>query len=84
MIHEVSVKKSKNFIKPLEVYKLLDIFGPNVLVSEGEEWKHQRVLFNPVFTQETYLKFVSDSTVRCTKQLIDLYLKDDVNEVKMT
>ena len=61
----------------------MDIFGPNILVSEGEEWKHQRVLFNPVFTQENYLKFVSDSTVRCTNKLIDLNLKNDVNEIKL-
>eukprot|EP01080_Neovahlkampfia_damariscottae_P004021 gene4021-7277_t len=82
-VHEINIKKSKTHLKPIEIYKLLDIFGPNVLVSVGSEWQHQRVLFNPVFTQETYLKFVCGSTVKCTKKLMSLKLKETVNEVQL-
>jgi hypothetical protein len=62
-------------------YQLLDAFGPNVLTTIGDVWKHQRLLFNPVFSQDTYLKFVCNATVRFTNELIELNLKEDENEI---
>jgi len=81
MIYDICIKKSKSFVKPLESYALLDAFGPNVLTTIGDEWKHQRLLFNPVFSQDTYLSFVCDATVRFTNQLIDERLTKDENEL---
>eukprot|EP01080_Neovahlkampfia_damariscottae_P005786 gene5786-9607_t len=81
LIHEVFVKKSKSFVKPLQEYKVVETFGPNVLTTIGDQWKHQRMLFNPVFSQDNYLSFVCNSTVKFTNQLINEQLNKDENEL---
>ncbi len=32
-------------------YKILLAFGPNLVASEGEEWKRQRKLVAPAFSE---------------------------------
>jgi cytochrome P450 len=81
--YDICIKKSKSFEKPIEDYTLVDAYGPNVLTSIGDVWKHQRMLFNPIFSQDVYLKFVCNSTVRFTNELIDSLLSKDVNEIKL-
>eukprot|EP01080_Neovahlkampfia_damariscottae_P009194 gene9194-1280_t len=81
IIHDICIKKSKSFIKPVEVYDLLDAFGPNVLTTTGEEWKHQRLLFNPVFSQDAYLGFVCNATAKFTNQLMNEKLTNEENEL---
>ena len=39
------------FPKPLEVYDLLASFGSNILVTEGDEWKRQRKIAAPAFSE---------------------------------
>lgn len=39
------------FPKPLEVYESLAAFGPNILVTEGAEWKRQRKIAAPAFSE---------------------------------
>jgi cytochrome P450 len=42
------------FCKLVEGYKLLDVYGRNVLTTEGEEWRVHRKITAPSFT-EVYL-----------------------------
>ena len=39
------------FPKALDVYKLLSTFGSNILVTEGDEWKRQRKITAPAFSE---------------------------------
>ena len=39
------------FPKPVEVYKLLDFFGKNVLTSESAGWKRHRKIAAPAFSE---------------------------------
>lgn len=39
------------FPKPTDVYELLATFGTNILVTEGEEWKRQRKIAAPAFSE---------------------------------
>lgn len=39
------------FPKPLEVYESLSAFGTNILVTEGAEWKRQRKVAAPAFSE---------------------------------
>lgn len=47
---EVTSSRTR-FLKPLgDHYKPLKIFGPNILTSEGEEWKRYRKVVAPAFS----------------------------------
>ncbi len=39
------------FPKPIDMYDLLATFGTNILVTEGEEWKRQRKIAAPAFSE---------------------------------
>jgi hypothetical protein len=67
-------------------YKLLKVFGPNIVASEGEEWKKYRKITAPAFSEvcpELYPspypecnrqrnnKLVWDETIRIMNDLFD-------------
>lgn len=68
-IKEVTSSRAR-FPKPLEDYEPLKIFGPNVLTSEGEEWKRYRKVVAPAFSDRNY-KMVWDETVRIVNGFFD-------------
>ena len=41
------------FPKPMGPYKVLLAFGPNLVACEGDEWKRQRKLVAPAFSEVT-------------------------------
>ncbi|KAK9894986.1 cytochrome P450 [Cystobasidium minutum MCA 4210] len=43
------------FPKPLELYRILSIYGENVLITEGDEWKKHRKIVAPAFSEDTYI-----------------------------
>jgi cytochrome P450 len=46
------------FPKPISRYRVLTVFGPNIVASEGEEWKKYRKITAPAFSEvchEPYL-----------------------------
>ena len=47
---EVTTSRAK-FTKPLGFYATLTIFGPNIVASEGEEWKKYRKVVAPAFSE---------------------------------
>ncbi|KAI8969408.1 cytochrome P450 [Trametes punicea] len=58
------------FPKPMGPYKVLLAFGPNLVASEGEEWKRQRKLVAPAFGEKNN-RLVWDETVRIMYDLFD-------------
>lgn len=30
--------RKRDFVKPVELYAIVDIYGPSILTTEGEEW----------------------------------------------
>ena len=42
---------SARFPKPIELYKVLSVFGNNIIASEGEEWKRYRRITAPAFSE---------------------------------
>ncbi|KAN0127114.1 Cytochrome P450, partial [Lactarius tabidus] len=49
-IKEVTSSRAK-FPKPVELYKILMVFGGNIVASEGEEWKRYRTIAAPAFSE---------------------------------
>ncbi|KAI0720719.1 cytochrome P450 [Cerioporus squamosus] len=69
------------FPKPMGPYKILLAFGPNLVASEGEEWKRQRKLVAPAFSEKNN-RLVWDETVHIMQDLFDSVWGDkDVVEV---
>ncbi|KAI0720718.1 cytochrome P450 [Cerioporus squamosus] len=58
------------FPKPVDFYRILSIFGPNILVSEGDEWRHQRRLVAPAFSERNN-RLVWDETARIVQDLVE-------------
>ena len=43
------------FLKPLDDYKALSFYGPNIVVSEHEEWKKYKKIAAPAFSDVSFL-----------------------------
>ncbi|EIW55340.1 cytochrome P450 [Trametes versicolor FP-101664 SS1] len=58
------------FPKPTDVYELLATFGTNILVTEGEEWKRQRKIAAPAFSERNN-KLVWDESLRIVNDMFE-------------
>ena len=43
----------KLYSKPLKLYRILAVYGENVLVTEGNEWRLHRKIVGPAFSETT-------------------------------
>ncbi|KAH8834966.1 cytochrome P450 [Flagelloscypha sp. PMI_526] len=68
-IKEVTVNHAK-WPKPLKIYKPMDFYGQNIVTTEGDEWKRQRKISAPAFTDRNN-KFVWDETAEIMRDLFD-------------
>ena len=64
------------FPKPLEQYKVLSFFGSNIVITEDEEWKRQRKITAPAFSEvcgedslKSAMSCADDSNIRETTDL---------------
>jgi len=52
-IKDVTTSRNR-FSKPVEVYKAVSLYGPNIIASEGDEWKKIRKISAPAFSEVRY------------------------------
>ncbi len=45
--------RRNDFPKPIEIYKSVDLFGKNVVSTEGQTWRHHRRITSPPFTEKS-------------------------------
>ncbi|OCH86802.1 cytochrome P450 [Obba rivulosa] len=58
------------FPKPLEQYKILSFYGSNIVITEGDEWKRQRKISAPAFSERNN-KLVWDETINVMSDLFN-------------
>lgn len=58
------VSRRTEFPKPLHLYKVLDIFGPNVVTTEAEEWRFHRKITSRPFTEANNRLVHSESLIQ--------------------
>ncbi|KAI0279053.1 cytochrome P450 [Russula aff. rugulosa BPL654] len=58
------------FPKPIFRYRVISVFGPNIVASEGEEWKKYRKIAAPAFSEKNN-KLVWDETIHIMMDLFD-------------
>ncbi|KAH9207234.1 cytochrome P450 [Leptodontidium sp. 2 PMI_412] len=65
-------ERRKDFQKPLELYSLLNTFGPNLVSTNGEEWRHQRKVMLPSFN-DAHNSLVWSETIFQTKCMLRVW-----------
>lgn len=43
-----------DFIKPIKVYGILNVYGVNVVSTEGTQWRQHRKVVAPLFTEQSH------------------------------
>ncbi|PBK69146.1 cytochrome P450 [Armillaria solidipes] len=71
-----------SFPKPTFLYRVLSVFGPNIIASEGDTWKKYRRINVPAFLDRNN-RLVWEESLNTTSDLINMVWKDkDVMEVE--
>ncbi|KAL5332080.1 hypothetical protein ACEPPN_001624 [Leptodophora sp. 'Broadleaf-Isolate-01'] len=65
-------ERRKDFQKPLELYSVLNTFGPNLVSTNGEEWRHQRKVMLPSFN-DAHNSLVWSETIFQTKCMLRVW-----------
>ncbi|KAF8161202.1 cytochrome P450 [Crassisporium funariophilum] len=73
-IKEVTSSRAR-FPKPVEMYSVLAFFGPNIVASEGEEWKKYRKICAPAFSDRNN-KLVWNESIQIVEGLFKNVWKD--------
>ncbi|GJJ15068.1 hypothetical protein Clacol_009343 [Clathrus columnatus] len=66
------VSNRARFPKPTATYAALQYFGSNILTTEGEEWKHQRKLTAPTFSEKNN-RLVWEETIRVIEDMFSCW-----------
>ena len=59
----------KDFVKPVEVYKILEVFGPSVVTTEGPTWTRHRKITSPPFNNRINRLVWNESQVQAKEML---------------
>lgn len=61
-----------DFAKPVKMYKIVSIFGPNIVASEFDEWKRHRRIAAPSFSEKNN-RLVYEETTRIVAELFQFW-----------
>lgn len=70
--------RGNDFPKPIRIYRAISIYGMNVVTSEGEEWRHQRRLTSPAFSEHNN-QLVWRETIERTQAMLASLLGRDTS-----
>ncbi|KAJ3072968.1 hypothetical protein HDU98_002555 [Podochytrium sp. JEL0797] len=68
MCREVMVGRYKEFVKPVEHYGVLDVYGKNIVTTEGAEWRKHRKIAAPTFS-ESNNALVHEASVKIAQEM---------------
>ncbi|RAL58574.1 hypothetical protein DID88_003350 [Monilinia fructigena] len=67
-IHQITSRRDA-FPKPLASYRILDIFGRNIVTTEGIEWRKHRKISSPSFTEKNNALVFAESCLQAQGML---------------
>ncbi|KAG1748243.1 614 534 cytochrome P450, partial [Suillus paluster] len=70
VIKDIVWSRGGRFPKPLHQYAVLAVFGRNIIVSEGDEWKRYRKVVAPAFSERNN-RLVFETTTQIMLGLFD-------------
>jgi len=65
---QLCISRRQTVEKPVQGYKLIDLYGPNIVTTIGDEWLKHRTLCNPAFS-ESNNRMVVESTLELVENL---------------
>ena len=68
VISQITMRRN-DFPKPLEVYQSLQIYGNNVITSEGQLWRHHRKITSPPFSEKNNHLVWAETLKQCQAML---------------
>ncbi|KAI8808385.1 cytochrome P450 [Cladochytrium replicatum] len=77
VVREIALSRANEFPKPLEMYKILRIYGNNLVTTEGEEWKRHRRVTSPHFNEKNNA-YVHESTLRTLEGVFSKWKSDNL------
>ncbi|KIJ46886.1 hypothetical protein M422DRAFT_29073 [Sphaerobolus stellatus SS14] len=63
------------FPKPIDIYSILGMFGSNIIMTEGEEWKRHRKIAAPAFSERNN-RLVWEETSRIVSDMLSTSMWD--------
>ncbi|PWY64733.1 putative cytochrome P450 monooxygenase [Aspergillus sclerotioniger CBS 115572] len=77
--HDIFQRRT-DFIRPSEIYKVLEVFGPCLSTASWTNWpRHRKVLAAPF--NEKVMSFVWDESVEQAGQMLDAWTAPDVDQI---
>lgn len=65
--------RSRDFPKPLQMYKVMSIYGSNVLSTEGQEWRQHRKITSAPFNEKNNAMVFAES-LRQAQAMTDIWI----------
>ena len=79
VINQIFARRN-DFVKPIALYKLLNIYGRNILTTEGPQWRVHRKITSAPFTEQNN-ELVWAESIQQTRSMLRLWLgAEDENE----
>ncbi|ORY52415.1 cytochrome P450, partial [Rhizoclosmatium globosum] len=77
--HDILVNRQKELGKPTSHYDILNIFGENIVGTEGEVWRRHRRVAAPSFSEKNNA-LVHESSLRIAKEMMHAWEQHPVGE----
>ncbi|KAL8819267.1 MAG: hypothetical protein Q9223_002256, partial [Gallowayella weberi] len=74
VIDQITTRRN-DFPKPVEVYGSLDLYGKNVVTTEGSLWKHHRKTVSPPFNEKNN-RMVWIESLRQAQSMVKAWMAD--------
>jgi len=71
-VNQITTRRN-DFPKPTELYGSVDLFGKNVVSTEGSVWRHHRKISSPPFTEKNNLLVFKES-IRQAQSMISSWV----------
>ena len=77
LISDICTRRA-DFQKPVRAYKVIELFGQNVLTTEGSSWRAHRKATAPAFSNELH-GLVWTETLQQTKTMLEIWQRRRTN-----
>ncbi|KAJ3238574.1 hypothetical protein HDU78_003425 [Chytriomyces hyalinus] len=74
---EIMVNRYKEFLKPIQLYGVLDVYGKNIVTVEGDEWRRHRKIAAPTFSEQNNA-LVHESSIHIANQMFASWEKNSI------
>jgi cytochrome P450 len=79
LINQVTTRKN-DFLKPVDRYGIIDIFGKSIVTVEGQDWRRHRKVVGPSFSERSN-KLVFEESLRQARAIVEFWAAQGSNTI---